>query len=63
MMETVGSENSSATNGSSVESVAGKNLLPAKPCAEIVSGAYKIVVRETVTAVKAALLYVNLHFT
>ena len=63
MLETVGSENSSATNGSSVESVAGKNLLPAKPCAEIVSGAYKIVVRETVTAVKAALLYVNLHFT
>src|SRR4029077_10162834 len=31
MLETVGSENSSATNGSSVESVAGKNRAPAKP--------------------------------
>ncbi len=39
MLETVGSESSSATNGSSVESVAEKNLLPAKPCAEVVSGA------------------------
>src|SRR6266853_7029362 len=56
MPETVGSDNSSATNGSSVESVAGKNLLPAKPCAEIVSGGPKIMMRETVTTVKAALL-------
>src|SRR6266446_2059159 len=31
MLETVGSENSSATNGSSVESVAGKKRAPAKP--------------------------------
>jgi hypothetical protein len=37
MLETVGSDSSSLTNGSSVESVAGKNLLPAKPCAEAVS--------------------------
>jgi hypothetical protein len=29
---TVGSESSSATNGSSVESVAGKKRAPAKPC-------------------------------
>ncbi len=38
MLETVGSESSSATNGSSVVSVAGKNLLPAKPCAHTVVG-------------------------
>src|SRR6266404_945756 len=31
MLETVGMENSSATKGSSVESVAGKNRAPAKP--------------------------------
>jgi hypothetical protein len=31
ILDTVGSENSSATNGSSVESVAGKNRAPAKP--------------------------------
>src|SRR6476659_988385 len=31
MLDTVGSENSSATKGSSVESVAGKNRAPAKP--------------------------------
>src|SRR6185437_1621115 len=35
----VGSDSSSATNGSSVASVAGKNRLPAKPCARLVSGA------------------------
>src|SRR6266478_3057308 len=56
MLETVGSEDSSATNGSSVESVAGKNLLPAKPWAEIVLGTSNIMMRETVTAVRAALL-------
>src|SRR6266550_2924169 len=56
MRETVGSENSSATNGSSVESVAGKNLLPAKPCAEAVLGADNIIVREDVPVVRAALL-------
>ena len=39
MLETVGSESSSATNGSSVVSVAGKNLLPAKPCADTLVGA------------------------
>ena len=32
MLEIVGMENSSATKGSSVESVAGKNRAPAKPC-------------------------------
>src|SRR5215472_2615868 len=32
--DTVGSDNSSATNGSSVTSVAGKKRLPAKPCAK-----------------------------
>src|SRR6266516_3798226 len=32
MLEIVGRESSSATNGSSVESVAGKKRLPAKPC-------------------------------
>src|ERR1700719_76307 len=34
MLETVGSENSSATNGSSVDSVAGKKRAPAKPWPE-----------------------------
>src|SRR4029077_10601184 len=34
MLETVGSESSSATNGSSVESVAGKKRAPAKPWAQ-----------------------------
>ena len=38
MLDTVGNESSSLTNGSSVESVAGKNLLPAKPCARAVVG-------------------------
>ena len=38
MLETVGKESSSLTNGSSVESVAGKNLLPAKPCAQTALG-------------------------
>jgi hypothetical protein len=38
MLETVGNESSSLTNGSSVVSVAGKNLLPAKPCAETLAG-------------------------
>src|SRR5262245_60493429 len=38
MLETVGSESSSLTNGSSVVSVAGKNLLPAKPCANAAVG-------------------------
>lgn len=33
-LEIVGSDSSSATNGSSVASVAGKNRLPANPCAE-----------------------------
>src|SRR2546421_6122646 len=32
MLEIVGSDSSSAMNGSSVESVAGKKRLPAKPC-------------------------------
>jgi hypothetical protein len=36
-VETVGSESSSATNGSSVTSVAGKNRLPAKPWAKAAS--------------------------
>jgi hypothetical protein len=38
MVETVGNESSSLTNGSSVVSVAGKNLLPAKPWAETLAG-------------------------
>src|SRR5215831_12785555 len=38
MLDTVGSESSSLTNGSSVVSVAGKNLLPAKPCAHAAVG-------------------------
>src|SRR6476660_780912 len=37
MVEKVGSDISSATNGSSVVSVAGKNRFPAKPCAQVVS--------------------------
>jgi hypothetical protein len=38
MLETVGNESSSLTNGSSVVRVAGKNLLPAKPCAHAAVG-------------------------
>src|SRR3954465_6531780 len=37
VLETVGSDSSSATNGSSVASVAGKKRLPAKPCASAAS--------------------------
>src|SRR5437016_2957648 len=37
MVEIVGSDNSSATNGSSVASVAGKNRFPAIPCAKAAS--------------------------
>src|SRR5712671_5383300 len=37
MVEIVGSDNSSATNGSSVFNVAGKNRFPAIPCAKAVS--------------------------
>src|SRR5712691_5614018 len=41
VLETVGSDSSSATKGSSVASVAGKKRLPAKPCAKAVSAALK----------------------
>src|ERR1700681_528191 len=37
MVEIVGNDNSSATNGSSVASVAGKNRFPAVPCAKATS--------------------------
>ena len=38
----VGNDNSSATNGSSVASVAGKNRFPANPCAETGSVATRL---------------------
>jgi hypothetical protein len=39
---TVGNDSSSATNGSSVASVAGKNRFPANPCAEAGSVATRL---------------------
>src|SRR5260370_8895973 len=39
IVEIVGSDNSSATKGSSVTSVAGKNRFPARPCAKAASAA------------------------
>src|SRR5206468_8021782 len=45
MLETVGSESSSATNGSSVESDAGKKRLQAKPCERALSVERKRAVR------------------
>src|SRR5439155_10224555 len=49
-LETVGSESSSDTNGSSVESVAGKKRLPAKPCEKALS----IEAKKTLTKTTAA---------
>src|SRR5947207_2817664 len=55
MLETVGSDSSSLTNGSSVESVAGKNLLPAKPCPQMVSGLTSITMNPAAIITTAAL--------
>ena len=42
IVETVGSDSSSFTNGSSVESVAGKNRAPAKPCPAAEKGSARV---------------------
>src|SRR5262249_5177160 len=51
MLDTVGNESSSLTNGSSVLSVAGKNLLPAKPCPHAVVGTTNKTAATILTAV------------
>jgi hypothetical protein len=55
IVETVGSESSSFTNGSSVESVAGKNRAPAKPCPAAGKGSANV----TTSNINAAALWKN----
>jgi hypothetical protein len=50
MVETVGSDNSSFTNGSSVESVAGKKRGPAKPCPAAEKGSASVTTNNINTA-------------
>src|SRR5690349_11447245 len=54
LLETVGSDSSSATNGSSVARVAGKKRLPAKPCAQTGPVAAKLA-QATISAQRAPL--------